>query len=73
VKGAAAARLISSLTTIAITATKCPDSLEAMRIHLGLLVVGLGIVRAVGREETDDIVEVGLERYQHLIGNSLRL
>lgn len=62
VKGAVSARLVSSLITIAIAAIKCPDCLEAMRIHLGFLVVGLGVVRAVGREETDDVVEVGLVR-----------
>lgn len=71
-KGAVASRLISSLITIAITEIKCPDSLEAMRIHLGFLVVGLGVVRSVGWEKTDDVVEVGLARCQHLIGNLLR-
>lgn len=71
VGGVVSARLISSLITIAITAIKCPDSLEAMGIHLGLLVVGLGVVRAVGWEEADDIVEVGLIRCQHLIGDLL--
>ena len=53
-------RFIRSMTTIAITEIKCPDSLEAMRIYLGFLVVGLGVVRTVGWEKTDDIVEVGL-------------
>jgi hypothetical protein len=53
---------MSSLITIAITEIKCPDSLETMRIHLGFLVVGLGVVRAVGWEKTDDVVEVGLVR-----------
>lgn len=43
-----------------------------MRIHLGFLVVGLGVVRAVGWEETDDVVEVGLVSCQHLIGDLLR-
>lgn len=60
VKGAVAARLISSLIIIARTEVKCPDSLEAMRIHLGFLVAGLGVVRAVGCKKTDDVVEVGL-------------
>lgn len=73
VKGAVAAGLMSSsLTTITITEIKRPDSLEAMRIHLGFLVVGLGVVRAVGREKTDDVVKVGLARCQHLIGNQFR-
>lgn len=55
------ARLSGRLT--AITEIKCPDSLEAMRVHLGFLVTGLGIVRAVGREEADNIIEIGLIRY----------
>lgn len=60
VKGAITALLKSSLITITITKIKCPDSLEAMRIYLGFLVIGLGVIRAVGWEETDDIIEVGL-------------
>lgn len=72
VKGAVAARLISSLITIARTEIKCPDSLEAMRIHLGFLVVGLGVVRAVGWEKTDDVVEEGLVTCQLLIGDLFR-
>jgi len=72
VKGPVVARLISRLTTVAITEMKCPDRLEAMRIHLGFLVVGLGVVRAVGWKKTNDIVEVGLVSCQHLIGNLLR-
>lgn len=43
-----------------------------MRIHLGFLVVGLGVVRAFRWEETDDVVEVGLARYQYLISNLFR-
>lgn len=64
---------MGSLITTATTAIKCPDGLEAMRIHLGFLDVGLGVVRAIGWEETDDVVEVGLARCQHLMGNLLRL
>lgn len=59
------------MITIAITATKCPDSPEAIRIHLGFLVVGLGVVRAVDWEYTDDVIEVGLVGYQYLIGDLL--
>lgn len=73
VKGAVVARSITSLSTITITQIKCPDGLVAMRIHLGFLVVGLGVVRACGWEETDDVVEVGLVGCQHLMGNLLRL
>lgn len=71
-KGAVAARLISSLITTARIEMKRPDSLKAMRIHLGFLVVGLSVIRAVGWEKTDDVVEVGLVRCQHVIGNLLR-
>lgn len=71
-KGPVVARLISRLITVAITEMKCPDSLEAMRIHLGFLVAGLGVVRTVGWKKTDNIVEVGLVSCQHLIGNLLR-
>jgi hypothetical protein len=73
VKGTVTARLMSSLTTIAITEIKGPDSLEAMRIHLRFLIVGLGVVRAGGWEETDDVVEVSLVRCQPLISSLARL
>jgi hypothetical protein len=72
VEGVVAARWIINLTGIMITKIECPDRLEAMRIHLGFLVVGLCVIRAVGREETDDVVEVGLVRCQHLIDNLLK-
>lgn len=55
------ARLRARLTAIADI--KRPDSLEAMGVDLGFLVAGLGIVRAVSREEADNIIEVGLMRY----------
>lgn len=44
---------------------KCPDGLEEMRIHLSFLVIGLEVVRAVGGEEADDVVEVSLVSCQH--------
>jgi alanine-alpha-ketoisovalerate/valine-pyruvate aminotransferase len=53
---------MSSPSAIAIAEIKCPNSLEAMRVHLGFLVVGLGVVRAVDWEKTDGVVEVGLDR-----------
>lgn len=71
--GAFTALLKSSLITITRTEIKCPDSLEAMRIYLGFLVIGLGVIRAAGWEETDDIIKVGLARCQHLIADLLRL
>jgi hypothetical protein len=43
-----------------------------MRIHLGFLVVGLGVVRAVGREKTDDVVKVGLARWLKSINQTTK-
>ena len=51
---AVATRLIS------LTDIKSPNSLEAMRIDLSLLVISLSIVRAISREEADDIIKVSL-------------
>lgn len=61
VKRVSPARLRARLTAIA--EIKRPDSLEAMSVNLGFLVAGLGIVRAVGWEEADNIIEVGLITY----------
>jgi hypothetical protein len=49
----------------AVANVKCPDGLEEMRIHLSFLVIGLEVVRAVGGEEADDVVEVSLVSCQH--------